>query len=127
MDLKDVNCHLRKGTVYKNAREERSSRGVGGGLLNVNYATSLSSNYSLSPPRKRRKDRGTNRFAEECRKQTVKKFLLPLKILTFHFFGIQATLIFFGSLVYADRLATRVEHYFVLNLLLAPAMQIMVR
>lgn len=110
VDLKDVNCHLWK----EDGLQERARRALfprcGRGLLNVNYATSLSSNYSLCrslAPRKRRRSRGTNRFTKECRKRTVKKFL-PLKILTFHFFDVQATLIFFGSLVYTDRL-TRVS------------------
>lgn len=57
VDLKDVNCHLWKETVL----QERARRALfprcGRGLLNVNYATSLSSNYSLCRSRREKKEK----------------------------------------------------------------------
>lgn len=60
VDLKDVNCHFWKETACRNARG--SLLWCGRGLLNVNYATSVSSNYSL--PLAKRKGREVSRLTD---------------------------------------------------------------
>lgn len=94
VDLKDVNCHLWKETVYKNAREEQLFPRVWErGLLNVNYAASLSSNYSLcrslAPRKKEKKSPGLTDLPKSAESERLKSSFFLLKILTFHFFDIQ--------------------------------------
>lgn len=84
VDLKDVNCHLRKETVYKNAGESLP----GGG-----FSTSIARSVFLPiipPPRKskkkikrERKNLTTNRFTE---RRAESRLLSPEEMFVFLFF-----------------------------------------